>query len=124
MVLLAAAETHSLVVSFLSPELVLEVPEQNILELRVVLFSNSSMEVSSESWEQEFQNSESGLLVWLPGVWTLLGLNKVDKFISIFSLKSVNWEVFWDDPWEVNRVLSDQVHSVNMIPDIKVFELI
>lgn len=61
--------------------------------------------------------------MWLPGIRALLGLNKIDQFVSIFSLKSIDWEVFRNNPWEVYGVLSNQIHSVNMTPDIEIFDL-
>jgi hypothetical protein len=54
MVLFTAAKSHGFVVTFLGPEFILEVPEQNILKLREVLLSDSRVEIFGEDWEQEF----------------------------------------------------------------------
>jgi hypothetical protein len=38
-------------------------------------------------------------------------------------LEGISREVFWNKPRHFDRVVSDQVHSVSVTPDIRVFHL-
>jgi hypothetical protein len=38
-------------------------------------------------------------------------------------LKSISWEVFWDEPWVLDGVFANKVHSVGVAPNVTIFQL-
>jgi len=47
-------------------------------------------------------------------------LHELKELLSVFVIESAVREILWDVPGEIDRVFTDEVHSVGVRPDIRV----
>ena len=53
-----------------------------------------------------------------PVEYVLARLDKADKLIFIFWAEGSRGEILWDIPREIDRVFTNQVHSVRVAPNV------
>jgi hypothetical protein len=47
---------------------------------------------------------------------------EIEEFFTILLFKSISWEIFWNEPWVLDGVETNQVHPVGVTPDSLISE--
>ena len=115
-IVLGAAKSEGLVISFVAPKLWRESPVKRKLKSIELLPSQIRMDRFGH-WEvEQLDQVEGPPLPEVPLECGVVALNEVEELLTILLSKGVSWEILGNKPWESDTIGTNEIHPVGMTP--------